>query len=129
MSTVLSIQAQPEARITVSYTVNFSTDLDTGVKLDVGGRTDEIVYVSQRGERYQVENSLSTLSKEQFEKLYENLEKDPSPEAYLRYAFERLKEIASAPQGPETEWLRSFLRKCSASPERRTLDELLRRLQ
>jgi hypothetical protein len=85
---VFSAQTQPEPRITVSYHVEFSMTLNSGLKF--------------------------------------NLDAEPSLEEYLRYDLKRLKEIASGSDGPEKRWLRSFLRACPPSPEKRSLDQLLR---
>ena len=124
-SKVMSVQMQPNARITLSYKVDFSAATDDGPDIEAGQRTDTVVYVKRAGE-YEIDSRLSTLSKTDVIELYENLEADPPREKYLRYAFDRLKQIASGPRGPEQSWLSAFLRKCSATPEKRALTQLLR---
>lgn len=124
---VVSVKTQRKPSITVSYSVEFSVTLESGTELNLGSRTDKVVYVRNQGQNYQIENALSTLSAKQVERVYGNLDEDLTPEEYFRYDLVQLKEIATGPESPEKKCLGSFLRTSPASPEKSTLDRLLGR--
>ena len=127
---VVALQTEPVASITVDYEVDFSSALDLGgtnvLPARLGTRHDTIVYTRKVGEDFKVDEKRSTASEQLVQDLYEDLRRQPPPGDFLRWDLEELTAIAKGPDTAERQWLEWFLKTCPETSEKRALVMLLK---
>jgi len=115
---VKSVETEPTKRIKVFYEIEFSEPHLATL------HSETVSYVWSAGHGYEVDDEHSTLSGKLVATMFEDLG-DPTPEEFLQFDLNDLKEIAKGSDRRAKRWLVSFLRRCKATQEKQLIEELL----
>lgn len=122
VGTVVALNEHPLESVRVGYSIDFSIEDASGVRLNLGQRRDQAVFVRRSPEaEFVLDEKLSGVSAKQIENLYDDLDSEITNEHFLKYDLESLKEIASGAETPQKHWLRQFLANCRETPEKQQL--------
>jgi hypothetical protein len=117
LGVVTEIESTPVERIHIAYSTTF-----TAPKI-AAGRWDSTVY-TRRGNEFVFDPVLSRTRKRDLDAWY-GFEVGPSNDDVLRYLLPDLTRIAAGPDGEDRDSLVRLLNRCSDTPEKRALNELL----
>lgn len=114
---------EPGEAIRLSIEISFQARDDSG-DYDLGSTRYVGVYRRDPGQKKFSLRSAGALPNRQFEGLRGRISFED--EEVLFYMMDRFKRIASGPATPEKRWLKKFVAGCKDTPEKRSLQTLLR---
>jgi hypothetical protein len=121
---VRSLEAGPPQRIRIARRAEFMFEGASGDPIRLGSRSADTVYTRQSNGIFELNPAASTCSKKEVEEIYDSFT-ELSKEEFLHFDFDRLREVAAGPSGPEKNSLKRFLILCGSTPEKRILEGLL----